>query len=80
MRTMRAIAVAGVALAAALGLSACGEEQQVTVYQQGKYKGKPDAQPWDSPQFGGKEAQWETEINRRTLNQSEYSRTGRTGG
>jgi hypothetical protein len=79
MRAVRAFAVAGIALAATLGLSGCGEEQQVTVYQQGKYKGKADNPPWDSPQWGGKEAAWETAINRRTLNQSEYTRTGQGG-
>jgi hypothetical protein len=79
MRAVRALAVAGLAFAAAVGLAGCGEEQQVTVYQQGKYKGKPDARAWDSPEFGGQQATWETAINRRTLNQNEYARTGQGG-
>jgi len=31
-----------------LGLSACGEKEQVVVYKQGKYQGKPDVRPWDN--------------------------------
>ena len=31
-----------------LGLVACGESEQVVVYKQGKYQGKPDGLPWDN--------------------------------
>lgn len=78
-QAIRVTLVAAIAAAAGLGLAGCGEEQKVTVYQQGKYKGKPDAPPWDSPQWGGKQAAWETEVNRRTLNQNEYVRVGQGG-
>lgn len=64
------------AAAAALGLAGCGERPQVVQYKQGKYQGKPDAKPWDSPEWGGKQAEWERAINARTLNQNEYGRVG----
>ncbi|MFO1363920.1 MAG: hypothetical protein U1F45_15860 [Burkholderiales bacterium] len=68
--------VAGLAAAVALGLAGCGENPQVTVYKQGKYQGKPDTKPWDSPEWGGKQADWERAVNNRTLSQNEYTRTG----
>jgi hypothetical protein len=68
--------IAGLAAIAALGLAGCGEQPQVVQYKQGKYQGKPDAKPWDSPEWGGKQAEWERAINARTQNQNEYARTG----
>jgi len=69
------------ALAAALGLAACGESEQVVVYKQGKYQGKPDTPAWDNDPLpgGGKwkkgdRASWETEIKERQLSQNEYKR------
>jgi hypothetical protein len=76
MRTARNIIVATFTAIAALGLAGCGENQQVTVYEQGKYKGKPDTKPWDSPQYGGDKAKWEREIQARTQAQNEYVRIG----
>ena len=64
------------AVAAAVGLVGCGESNQVVVYKQGKYQGKPDSKPWDSPEFGGEKARWETAIKARNLNQNEYRRIG----
>jgi hypothetical protein len=66
-----------VALAAvvALGLAGCGERPQEMVQKTGKYQGKPDTAPWDSPEFGGKQAEWERAIQARTQNQNEYTRT-----
>jgi hypothetical protein len=64
------------AVAAAVGLAGCGESNQVVVYKQGKYQGKPDSKPWDSPEFGGEKARWETAIKARNLNQNEYRRMG----
>jgi hypothetical protein len=72
--TPRKLIVAAVAAAAVLGMAGCGETQQVTVYKQGKYQGKPDTKPWDSPEWGGDKAKWEREINTRTMSQNEYSR------
>jgi hypothetical protein len=70
---MRATFLALAAIAA-LGLAGCGESQQEAV-KTGKYQGKPDTAPWDSPQFGGKQAEWERAIQTRTQNQNEYVRT-----
>jgi uncharacterized lipoprotein len=72
--------IAGLAALVALGLAGCGEQPQVVQYKQGKYQGKPDAKPWDSPQWGGKQADWERAINARAQNQNEYTRTGGKGG
>ncbi len=48
MTTARRLMLAGAAVLFAVGLSACGERDQVTVYKQGKYQGKPDTKPWDN--------------------------------
>ena len=61
-------------LIAALVLAGCGEQSQEAVQKTGTYQGKPDAVPWDSPQFGGKQAEWERAIQARTQNQNEYTR------
>jgi hypothetical protein len=77
-------AALGAAIVAAFFVWGCSESPQVTVYKQGKYQGKPDAQPWnsDSPVAelrGGKwnkgdRASWEDEIKRRQLAQHEHKR------
>ena len=59
---------------AALGLAGCGEKPQEIGPKTGKYQGKPDTAPWDSPEFGGKQAEWERAIQARTQNQNEYVR------
>ena len=76
MRAAQSIVVAAFAAVAALGLAGCGENQQVTVYKQGKYQGKPDTKPWDSPEYGGDQAKWERAIQTRTQAQNEYVRIG----
>jgi hypothetical protein len=60
----------------AAGLSACGEKVQVTVYQQGKYQGKPDTQPWDNDRFKNDEVAWEKAIKGRNSGQNENVRLG----
>jgi hypothetical protein len=71
--------------AVAFGLAACGEgDQQVVVYKQGKYQGKPDGLPWNSESpvaelRGGKwtkgdRASWEDQIKQRQLAQHEHKR------
>jgi hypothetical protein len=79
----RALVVTAAALAGALALGACGEAEQVVVYKQGKYQGKPDTRPWDNEPLadGGKwskgdRASWETQIKQRQLAQNEYKRIG----
>ena len=63
------------ALTAALPFAAVGcGEQAVTVYKQGQYQGKPDAQPWDNDMFKGDKLAWETAIKKRNEGQNEYSR------
>jgi len=70
---------------AALGLAAgCGETEQVVVYKQGKYQGKPDGLPWnsDSPVVElrggawkkGDRTSWEDQIKTRQLAQHEHRR------
>ncbi len=56
---------------AAVALAACSDGK---VAKAG-YQGKPDIHPWDSPEAGGAKAQWERQIEERTLNQNEYTRT-----
>jgi major membrane immunogen (membrane-anchored lipoprotein) len=74
-------------VAAALALGACGEKEQVVVYKQGKYQGKPDNRSWDNESpvaelRGGKwtkgdRTSWEDSIRQRQLGQNEYQRINR---
>jgi len=76
------LAVTAIALGA--GLAACGEREQVIVYKQGKYQGKPDAQPWQSDPSAslytsskwtaGDKTSWEAALRARNQNQNDYSR------
>lgn len=84
MTIARRLILAGAALAVALSLGACGEREQVVVYKQGKYQGKPDTQPWNddpgqslyttSKWSKGDKASWESALKTRNLNQNEYTR------
>jgi hypothetical protein len=77
----------GLLLAAVLVLGACGEKEQVVVYKQGKYQGKPDNRSWDNDPpvaelRGGKwnkgdRTSWEESIKQRQLAQHEYQRISR---
>jgi hypothetical protein len=81
---MRKLLVLAAAAAAPFRLAACGEPEQVVVYKQGKYQGKPDTRPWDNTPVaaelrGGKwnkgdRASWETSIKERQLAQHEHRR------
>jgi hypothetical protein len=79
---MRHTTLAVAAVFAAFFLAGCGEAQQVTVYKQGKYQGKPDTKPWEKAQLAygeekwnkGDRASWETQINQRALGQNEDNR------
>ena len=61
------------------GVAACTEDTQVTMYQQGKYKGKRDELPWNSapPSYGtaqwdkGDKASWEKQLSKRVMAQNE---------
>ncbi len=59
---------------AVLGLSACGEKEQVIVYKQGNYQGKSDSKPWENAAFAGDKAKWEGTIRARGQNQNESKR------
>jgi hypothetical protein len=69
-------------LIAAFGLVGCGEPEQVVVYKQGKYQGKPDGRPWDSEPVAyagtkwtkGNRESWEEAIKQRQLGQHEHKR------
>lgn len=71
---MTKLAIVAATVLLALGLSACGEKTQVTVYKQGKYQGKPDNQPWDNDRFKGDQVAWEKAIKGRNSGQNEYVR------
>ena len=66
------------------GLAGCGEKEQVVVYKQGKYQGKPDGRPWDNDPLAygsakwtkGDRASWETQIKTRNDSQNENKRVG----
>ena len=72
------------AFIALLGLVACGEKEQVVVYKQGKYQGKPDNQSWSNDPLPaefrggtwakGDRSSWEESIKKRQLAQHEYRR------
>jgi hypothetical protein len=74
----------GAAVFAAFFLAGCGEAQQVTVYKQGKYQGKPDTQSWTnappadqlrgSTWTRGDKGSWEAAINQRAMGQHEDRR------
>jgi hypothetical protein len=84
MKTAGKLLLAVAALAVAAGLSACGEREQVIVYKQGKYQGKPDSKPWESDPAAslytsskwtqGDKTSWEAAVKTRNLSQNEYNR------
>jgi len=84
MRAIGKLILAGAVAMAAAGLGGCGEREQVIVYKQGKYQGKPDAQPWQndpgqslytsSKWNKGDKASWEAALRTRNLGQNEYTR------
>ena len=77
---MKRLTACAAAVAAVFGLAACGEADQVVVYKQGKYQGKPDGKPWDSEPPAeakwtkGDKASWENQIKQRNQGQNEYKR------
>jgi hypothetical protein len=75
-------ALIAVSVLAALGLAGCGESEQVVIYKQGKYQGKPDTRPFDNTPLAyesakwskGDRTSWEEQIKRRQLAQHEHKR------
>ena len=86
MISARKLVIGVAALIVTAGLAGCGEQEQVVVYQQGKYQGKPDTKPWDndpgasvytsSKWAKGDQSSWETALKARNQNQNEYVRIG----
>jgi hypothetical protein len=84
MKIASKLVLAVAALSLAAGLSACGEREQVIVYKQGKYQGKPDSKPWESDPAAslytsskwtqGDKTSWEAAVKTRNLSQNEYNR------
>jgi len=84
MTATRRLLITGAALIFAFGLGACGERDQVTVYKQGKYQGKPDTKPWENDPAAaiyttskwdkGSKTGWESAVKTRNLAQNEYTR------
>ncbi len=84
MTAARKLVLALAALLVAFGSAACGEREQVIVYKQGKYQGKPDTKPWENdsaanPYPGSKwnkgdRTSWESAVRTRNLAQNEYTR------
>ena len=84
MTTARRLVLAGAAVFFAVGLSACGERDQVTVYKKGQYQGKPDTKPWENAPGSslyttskwdqGDKTSWEAAVKTRNLAQNEYNR------
>ena len=80
----RKLILAGAAIAVASALGACGEREQVVVYKQGKYQGKPDTKPWENAPGSslyttsqwdqGNKTSWEAAVKTRNLAQNEYNR------
>lgn len=75
MTSRRALAALVIIAVAVFPLSGCGDSDQVIVYKQGKYQGKPDTQPWDNDKFKGNQVEWENAIKTRNQAQNEYTRT-----
>ena len=84
MTPSRKLILALAALLVAFGIAACGEREQVIVYKQGKYQGKPDTRPWENDPAAslyttskwdkGDKTGWETAVRTRNLSQNEYTR------
>jgi hypothetical protein len=80
----RKFAIAGAILVAVAAMAGCGEKEQVVVYHQGKYQGKPDTKPWEndpgaslyttSKWKAGDKSDWEAALKSRNQNQNEYTR------
>ena len=86
MISLRKLAIALAALAVVTATAGCGEKEQVVVYKQGKYQGKPDSKPWESGPAAslyttsqwtpGDKGSWETALRSRSQNQNEHVRIG----
>ena len=71
---MNRLVCAAVAGIFAAGVAGCGEKPQLIVFEQGKYQGKPDNQPWANDRYESDKVNWETAMRARTNRQNEYTR------
>lgn len=74
MTMLKRVPLAALAGALLLGLSGCSEVPQVTVYEQGQYRGKADTRPWEGGEFKGDRVAWEKALKERSRGQNEYNR------
>jgi hypothetical protein len=83
MKRISVLAVVAAFLAA--GVAGCGEREQTALYKDGKYRGKPDTQPWENAPaaYGssgwkqGDHESWENQLRARHSNsQNENRRIG----
>lgn len=77
-----ALVVMMVASLGVAGLAGCSERDQTALYENGKYRGKPDSRAWDSaaPGYGavawekGDRASWQRQVRARQDIQNENHR------
>lgn len=75
----RILVVMVLAVFGAMGLAGCGEKEQAALYEDGKYRGKPDGRPWESAEAGwkkGDRAAWQHQVRARNDAQNENRRIG----
>ena len=70
-------------LLAALGavVAGCSEREQTALYEDGRYRGKPDTRPWDNASGAGTWSRgdretWENQVKSRQQGQNENHRIG----
>ena len=71
-------------LGAVAMISGCGEREQIALYKDGKYRGKPNTRPWDNAPSTpgsaewkkGDHASWENAVRTRSAGQNENRRIG----
>ena len=80
MKRLSSLAIAAALLA--VGVAGCGEREQTALYKDGKYRGKPDTQPWENAPsaYGssgwekGDHESWENQLRTRHSNSQNESR------
>ncbi|HZM35682.1 MAG TPA: hypothetical protein VFC18_14465 [Burkholderiales bacterium] len=82
---MKRVLVIAVVAAFGAALGGCAEREQSALYKDGKYRGKPDTQPWDNAPaaYGagmwtkGDHESWENQLRARNITaQNEHRRIG----
>jgi hypothetical protein len=81
---MNRLFLTAIAFGALATIAGCGEREQLVVYKDGKYQGKPDGRPWDSAPPAnrsagwkqGDQTSWENQLRTRSAGQNENRRIG----